>query len=292
MKYRIHHENLYRYAEKVDLASHMLHLTPRRLAHQRVLQVDIAIEPTPTTLASGLDHFGNTVTRVSLDWPHDRFLVTLDAEVEVAFPPAPDPETTWPWERVAAAAAATGPHWRDAEFAFPSPMAPAELAAGAFARPSFPPGRPILAGLLDLNARINRDFAFRAGVTTVGTPIAELLAKRAGVCQDFTHLMLAGLRALGLSARYVSGYLRTRPPPGQVARRGADQSHAWVGGWLGPDHGWIDLDPTNNLIVADEHVVLAWGRDYSDISPIRGVILGGGAHTVDVGVDLEAVDPA
>ncbi len=175
---------------------------------------------------------------------------------------------------------------------FPARWPPAELAAGAFARPSFPPGRPILAGLLDLNARIHRDFAFRAGVTTVGTPIAELLAKRAGVCQDFTHLMLAGLRALGLSARYVSGYLRTRPPPGQVARRGADQSHAWVGGWLGPDHGWIDLDPTNNLIVADEHVVLAWGRDYSDISPIRGVILGGGAHTVDVGVDLEAVDPA
>ena len=143
--------------------------------------------------------------------------------------------------------------------------------------------------MLDLNRRIRAEFAFRPGVTTVNTRVEQVLTQRAGVCQDFTHLMISALRALGLPARYVSGYLRTHPPAGQPARRGADQSHAWVGAWLGPYHGWIDLDPTNNLVVQDEHVVLAWGRDYADISPVRGVILGGGAQTLTVEVDLEQI---
>ena len=137
--------------------------------------------------------------------------------------------------------------------------------------------------------RIRRDFSFRTGVTTVVTPVSRVLEQRAGVCQDFTHVMIAGLRALGLPARYVSGYLRTRPPPGQPERRGADQSHAWVGAWLGPAHRWVDLDPTNDLVVREEHVVLAWGRDFGDISPVRGVILGGGEHDVAVAVDLDPV---
>ena len=126
-------------------------------------------------------------------------------------------------------------------------------------------------------------------MTTIATPVARVLRQRAGVCQDFSHLMIAGLRALGLPARYVSGYIRTRPPPGRAARRGADQSHAWVGAWLGPAHGWVDLDPTNDLVVQDEHVVLGWGRDYGDVSPVRGVLLGGGTHKLSVRVDLEAV---
>ena len=185
------------------------------------------------------------------------------------------PGSRW-WRNCARGGAGS---WQAAEFSFDSPLAPADRAAGLYARHSFPPGRPVLEGLLDLNARIRQDFTFRTDVTTVVTPVARVLAQRAGVCQDFTHVMVAGLRALGLSARYVSGYLRTRPPPGQTARRGADQSHAWVGAWLGAGHGWVDLDPTNNLVVRDEHVVLAWGRDYGDISPVRGVILGGGEHT-------------
>ena len=166
-------------------------------------------------------------------------------------------------------------------------MAPLDPEAGAYAAPSFPPGRPVLAGLRDLMGRIRREFAFRAGVTTIATPVAKVLQLRAGVCQDFTHLMIAGLRCLGLPARYVSGYIRTRPPPGAVRRRGADQSHAWVGAWLGPEHGWVDVDPTNNLIVSDEHVVLGWGRDFGDVSPVRGVILGGGRHSLTVAVDVE-----
>ena len=225
-----------------------------------------------------------------LDRRHGEFVVTVTAEVEVAFAPPPQAASTLPWEAVAALAAAGGEGaWEAAEFVFDSPMIPAEPAAGAYAAPSFPEGRPILAALLELNARIRREFAFKSGVSNVQTPVSRTLAQRAGVCQDFTHLMIAALRAHGLPARYVSGYLRTRPPPGTVARRGADQSHAWVSAWLGPLHGWVDLDPTNDLVVHDEHVVLAWGRDYGDISPVRGVILGGGRHSVSVGVDLEAI---
>lgn len=289
MRYRVQHTTTYAYAHMVDLASHLLHLSPRRLAGQTVLRSAIVAQPRPAHVTQGVDHFGNGVMRMFLDAPHDRFRVALEAEVEVKFAPPPVAEATPAWETVVAAARTRGACWREAEFAFASPMAPADAAAGAYAAASFPPGRPILAGLLDLTARINRDFTFRAGVTTVGTPIADVLTRRAGVCQDFSHLMLAGLRCLGLPARYVSGYLRTRPPAGQPARKGADQSHAWVGAWMGPADGWVDLDPTNNLVVSEEHVVVAWGRDYGDVSPTRGVLLGGGAHTVVVGVDLEAL---
>ena len=159
-----------------------------------------------------------------------------------------------------------------------------------YAARSFTPQRPILEALADLNLRIRRDFAFRAGVSGVSTTVRQTLATRSGVCQDFSHLMISGLRGLGLPARYRSGYVRTTPPPGQKRRLGADQSHAWVGAWMGPLHGWIDLDPTNGLIIADEHVCLGWGRDYSDVCPLRGIILGGGKHDVEVSVDLLAAD--
>ena len=290
MKYRVRHATTYRYGKPVDLASHMLHLAPRALSHQAVLHTRIVATPEPARRSARADHFGNGVTWLFLDRPHELFEVTLEASVDVLFPRPPEASATPPWEQVTAAARQAGPlAWQAAEFVFDSPMAPAEAGAGGYAAASFPPGRPVLTGLLDLMGRIRKDFAFRSGVTTISTPVARVLAQRAGVCQDFSHLMIAGLRALGLPARYVSGYLRTKPPPGAPTRRGADQSHAWVGCWLGPVHGWIDLDPTNDLVVRDEHVVLAWGRDYGDISPVRGVILGGGQHTVTVGVDLEAV---
>ena len=288
MRYRVRHATVYDYDKPVDLASHMLHLTPRSLPGQAVVSASLRAEPEPSRQARAEDHFGNHVTWLFLDRTHERFEVVVEADVEVAFPSPPPAASTPPWEQVVAGLrAGEAGSWQAAEFTFDSPLAPADRAAGLYARHSFPPGRPVLAGLLDLNARIRRDFAFRTDVTTIVTPVARVLALRAGVCQDFTHVMVAGLRALGLSARYVSGYLRTRPPPGQPARRGADQSHAWVGAWLGPAHGWVDLDPTNDLVVRDEHVVLAWGRDYGDISPVRGVILGGGEHSVTVGVDLE-----
>jgi transglutaminase-like putative cysteine protease len=288
MKYRLRHVTAYRYAESVDLATHLLHLEPRPLPHQQVLAPCIAAAPSPARAVRRTDTFGNIAVWLFLDQPHAAFEVTLQAEVSVTFPPPPPTADTPAWERVAALAREGGPDcWQAAEFAVGSPLAPADAAAGGYAIASFPPARPVLAGLLDLIARIRRDFAFRPGVTSLATPIARVLAQRAGVCQDFAHLMIGGLRALGLPARYVSGYLQTRPPPGQPPRRGADQSHAWVSAWLGPADGWVDLDPTNDLIVRDEHVVLGWGRDFSDVSPVRGVILGGGAHSVTVAVDLD-----
>lgn len=287
MKYRVRHRTLYRYDEPVDLAAHMLHLLPRVLPGQRVLRAVLDAAPAPSRVVDGQDHFGNAVRWLFLDRPHERFSVTLRAEVEVGF--APPPAASPDWESVAEAARIGGPRgWQAAEFACPSPLAPADPAAGAYARASFPPGRPVLDGLRELARRIHEDFAFRPGQTTIHTPVGRVLELRAGVCQDFAHLMIAGLRALGLPARYVSGYLRTHPPPGRAPLRGADQSHAWVGCWLGPELGWVDLDPTNDLVVGCEHVVLGWGRDYADVSPLRGVILGGGAHRVEVGVDLVA----
>ncbi len=288
MRYRVRHTTAYSYRKPVDLASHMLHLSPRALPHQTIATTTLESTPAPVRSTEGVDHFGNHVTWLFLDMPHAEFEVTMDALVDVAFPPPPAPVATPPWEEVAAAARAGGAFWQASEFAFESPMVAMDAAAAAYAARSFPPGRPVLAGVKELTSRIRKEFAFRSGVTTISTPVSKVMQLRAGVCQDFTHVMISGLRSLGLPARYVSGYIRTKPPPGQVRRRGADQSHAWVGAWMGPEHGWVDFDPTNDLIVSDEHVVLGWGRDFGDVSPLRGVILGGGRHSLKVSVDLEA----
>ncbi len=291
MIYRVCHRTSYAYATPVDLGAHMMHLQPRRLRMQRILRSSLVPHPAPARMHAGQDCFGNEVCWMFLDSPHQSFEVTLDAIVAVTAVPPPAVSETPHWREVSAAAFAGGAAgFEAAEFLFESPMVTPIQEARAYAEPSFPAGRPILEGLLDLNARIGRDFAFRAGVTTVNTSVREVLAQRAGVCQDFSHLMIAGLRSLGLPARYVSGYIRTKPPPGQTRRRGADQSHAWVGCWLGPAHGWVDIDPTNGIVVADEHVVLGWGRDFSDVSPLCGVILGGGKHSLSVSVDLEPWD--
>lgn len=290
MIYRVRHSTRYAYGSTVDLAAHLLHLAPRDLPGQRVLSAEITATPHPSRRRDAPDHFGNHATWLFLDEPHAAFEVVGEAVVDVGFPAPPPAGTTLSWEAVAAQARAGGPEgWQAAEFTFDSPMVPVEPAAGAYAAPSFPPGRPVLEGLLDLNARIRRDFTYRPGVTSLATPVAEVLARREGVCQDFSHVMISALRALGLPARYVSGYIRTRPPPGQPRLRGADQSHAWVGCWLGAQHGWVDLDPTNGTVVRDEHLVVGWGRDYGDVSPVSGVVLGGGAHSLAIAVDLEPV---
>jgi transglutaminase-like putative cysteine protease len=290
MKFRVRHSTRYSYKTPVDLASHMLHIAPRALAHQSVLSSEITVQPAAARTSAARDHFGNEVTWLFIDRPHAEFEVTATSLVEVAFPAPPPVTATPPWEAVVEAATEGGPlGWEAAEFRFDSPMAAADREAGRYVATSFTPGRPILAALIELNGRIRKDFTFRSGVSTIHTPVSRTIAQRSGVCQDFAHMMIAGLRSLGLPARYVSGYIRTRPPPGGQKRQGSDQSHAWVGCWLGHEHGWVDLDPTNDLVVHDEHVVLGWGRDYGDISPVRGIILGGGRHTLSVGVDLEAV---
>ncbi|PZW44742.1 transglutaminase-like putative cysteine protease [Humitalea rosea] len=284
-RWRLRHATTYTYARPVDMATHMLHLTPREMPGQKVLSATIRSVPEAARITTGTDHFGNVVSWLFLDRPHERFEVISEAEVESGFPPPPAAETTPPWERVVAEAAG-----EVAEFLFESPLVPIVPAARAFAAQSFPPGRPVLEGLLEVMSRIRREFTYRPGVTGISTSVEHVMTTRAGVCQDFSHAMISGLRGLGLPARYVSGYIRTYTPPGRVRMRGADQSHAWVGAWMGPEHGWVDLDPTNDCVVSTEHVVLGWGRDFSDVSPLRGVILGGGRHTLHVGVDLEPAE--
>ena len=287
MIYTVRHVTRYDYGSPIDLGAHMLHLRPRALPWQKILHAHLSPQPAPGRVDAGLDCFGNHVNWMFMDSSHKRFEVTLDARVDVHAPKPPPADETPPWAEIAAVARAGGQNaYEAAEFLFESPLVAAISEARDYAERSFPERRPILEALLDLNQRIRRDFTFRAGVTSVNTPVRQVLAQRAGVCQDFSHLMIAGLRALGLPARYVSGYVRTWPPAGQKRRIGADQSHAWVGAWLGPRHGWVDLDPTNGLVIADEHVVLGWGRDFTDVTPMCGVILGGGKHRVQVSVDL------
>lgn len=283
MIYRVRHMTRYDYRSPVDLGVHLAHLRPRKLSWQRVLQAEVRAAPMVSWRGEGCDHFGNDVTWLSLDAAHAAFEVTAEATVDVQFPEPPAAALTPTWEDVARIAAAGGPDgWQAAEFIFDSPLAQALQEARAYAASSFTPSRRVLAVLLDLNARIKRDFTFRPGVTTTSTPVRDVLRRREGVCQDFAHLMISMLRCFGVPARYVSGYVHTR-------RLGGDQSHAWVGAWLGPQHGWVDLDPTNGLLVRDEHVMLGWGRDYSDVAPLRGVILGGGEQTLTVDVELAAV---
>jgi transglutaminase-like putative cysteine protease len=284
-RYRLRHRTAYTYARPVDLAAHLLHLSPRMLPGQRVMEAAVTCLPDPAHRREGQDHFGNGVTWLFLEAPHAAFEVILEAEVEVGFAAPPADAATLPWEDVRDAALSPA-GWEATEFVLPSVHAPLDRAAAQYVRQSFPPGRPVLAGLREVIRRIKRDFAFRPGATTVSTPVAQVMATRAGVCQDYAHAMIAGLRAIGLPARYVSGYVRTRPPPGRARLQGADASHAWVGAWLGPAQGWVDLDPTNDLVLAQDHVVLGWGRDFADVSPVQGQLLGGGRQALVVGVDL------
>lgn len=291
MRYRVQHTTRYSYASPVDLAAHMVHLRPRQRPWQTLVSEQILVHPTPGRRRDGVDHFGNRVTWLFLDLPHSDFEVTSDCIVDVAYPAPPEPSDTLPWETVVEAAT-TPAGWEAAEFQFGTKMAPVNADSKAYTGESFPAGCPILEGLLDLNTRFKRDFRFRSGVTSIATPVSQVMQRREGVCQDFTHVMISGLRGLGIPARYSSGYIRTRPPPGQPRRVGVDQSHAWVGAWMGPEHGWIDIDPTNGIVVQDEHVLLGWGRDFNDVSPVRGVILGGGDHGLHVSVDLEPIEEA
>lgn len=284
--YSLQHSTIYDYAEPVVIGTHFIHLLPRDRLGQTVKKAELYISPAPDYRRDEIDHFGNLTTSVSLTVPHMQFSVLLSAIVDVSYPPPPASNQTPSWESVA--------EWTQtdpdaAEFCLPSKLAEPTENIIAYMAPSLSAGRPIMEVLQDLNARIFTDMIYQAGATNNLTTADQVLQTRIGVCQDYAHLMLACLRAYGLPGRYVSGYLRTLPAPGQPKWRGADQSHAWVSAWLGPAFGWIDFDPTNNLIVADEHVTLAWGRDFGDVSPLRGVILGGGRHTLFVSVDLEPV---
>lgn len=283
MIYDITHRTLFRYTEPVVHSQHLLHMAPREVAHQSVHHHSLIVEPAPSLRTEHVDAFGNTVVLLEIEMPHTELVVYARSTIESTPGQLPPFETTAAWDRL---------HALDVDviqFACASRLTMPTLEIADYARVSFPPGRPVLEGALDLTRRIFREFRFDATATDVSTPLTRVFQQRRGVCQDFAHMELACLRALHIPARYVSGYILTHPPPGQPKMQGADASHAWVSVWA-PETGWVDFDPTNNMVAGDEHIAFAYGRDYDDISPISGILLGGNEHTVTVAVDVTPLD--
>lgn len=289
-RYQIFHDTCYHYDSPVSLAQQLAHLWPRECAWQRCTEQQLLISPEPTTRRDEQDVFGNPLTRLAFERPHDQLQVGARLTVEVLARPALDFNRSPAWERTRDALTySSQPLPADVleacRYRFQSPYVHLKRSFVEFSHSCFPPGRPLLLGVQDLMEKIFSEFTFDAEATQVATPLVEVLERRRGVCQDFAHLMLACVRSRGLAARYVSGYLLTQPPPGQPRLIGADASHAWVSVFC-PVLGWVDFDPTNNVQPALEHITLAWGRDFSDVSPLRGVILGGGNHDPEVSVTV------
>ena len=286
MNYRVSHISRYVYSEPVTLCHNIAHLNLREYTGQTRHQSNLDVQPRPSVLAERLDYFGNPATFFSIQEPHDELTVAATHVVSVEPPPVPAPQETPPWEEVRDLL----PHDRSPavleayQFVFDSPSVAHHPDFAAYAAPAFSPSRPLLEAVLDLTRRIHTEFVYDPRATTVATPLREMFVKKRGVCQDFAHLAIACLRSLGLAARYVSGYLCTSPPPGQQRLVGADASHAWFAVYS--PSGWIQVDPTNNRLADDKHILLAWGRDFTDVSPIKGVVLGGGQHSIRVTVDV------
>ena len=253
---------------------------------QDSLREELEISPVPAMRRERLDDFGNRCTYVEIHEPHNNLRVTSRADVRVApTAPLPAPAST-AWEAVRdAVRAGADADTRGPRLRLRVAPRPALVGRGAQYLPSFAAGRGIAEGARELTTRIHKDFVYDSRATTIATPVDEVLELRRGVCQDFAHVQIACLRALGLPARYVSGYLVTRPPPGKPRLVGADASHAWLAVFV-PSYGWLPLDPTNDLVAGESHITVAWGRDYSDVTPVRGVIMGGGRHDLWVSVDV------
>lgn len=289
MRYAVTHRTTYTYDAEVSDSLGVAHLTPRVLPWQEVHAHAVSVTPSPTDVGHDVDCYGNATTYFQVTDPHTRLLVEATSEVTVAAPQVDPDALRVPWERVRPLASADEGAWRATDFALASPSVELPPAAADYAAASLAPDRPVGECVLDLVQRIHADFAYDAGASTVDSTVAEVFASRAGVCQDFAHVTLACLRAHGLAARYVSGYLETMPPPGRPRLVGADASHAWVAVWLGGD-AWFMVDPTNDQAVDDRYVTLAWGRDYADVPPLRGVIFTEAANsTLAVGVDVVRV---
>jgi len=293
MRYKITHTTTYTYSEPVLVSQNQAMMTPRTGHGQSCRLHRLLVRPVPTSTSWRVDYYGNLVSYFAVNDSHRRLRVSAVSLVRVRPRRLPAPELSPAWETVRDSLPSDlSRRGLDAvQFLSDSPQVRRSAALADYARLSFPPGRPILAAVLDLTARIHAEFAYDPKATTVHTSMEEAFGKRRGVCQDLAHVAIGCLRSLGLATRYVSGYLRTVPPPGRPRRVGADASHAWLAVW-GGSAGWIDVDPTNNLLVSDEHVTVAQGRDYADVSPLSGLIVGGGAHTMTVSVNVEPLDSA
>jgi transglutaminase-like putative cysteine protease len=291
MRYRIRHTTICNYTDEIQHAQHMLHLNPRGLPRQTFTKNLITLEPPAARLVEHVDYFGNPITYLALEIPHKRLLVQVDFEVEVLPSPDYDLSATPPWEHIRDTIKSPPDDMaKDSNlFAFASTMIPPLPGLVEYAAPSFTEGRPIGEAAFDLITRIHTDLVFDPVATTIATPLSDVLTSKRGVCQDFAHLAIGCLRGMGLAARYVSGYLRTVPPPGQERLVGADATHAWLSVWCGGDL-WLDLDPTNGTRGSTDMVTLCWGRDYDDVSPMRGVLIGGGSQNLTVEVDVEPLD--
>lgn len=279
----VSHRTFYRYASPVVQSQHLVHLTPRTTKRQIIRNHSLIIEPAPATRYDGVDAFGNHMAILDIELPHKEFVLHSRSTVETISPGAIDFAGSIPWDALDRFPG--GVPIEVSQYRCVSRLTTPSLGIADYARLSFPDARPVLAGAIDLTMRIYNEFTFDSTATDISTPLHDVFRHRRGVCQDFAHFALACFRALRVPARYVSGYILTRPPPGMARLQGADASHAWVSVWA-PETGWIDLDPTNGIAVTDEHVMVACGRDYDDVSPISGLLLGGGDHTVDVGVDV------
>ncbi len=291
MIYDIRHVTTYSYEAPVASALCTLRLTPRDGRGQHVVDSGVEISPSPEETVSHADFFGNLVKTARIEKAHKELRVTSLSRVEVRRPEQPHADLTPAWEEVRREIAdvATLDSRSPAHFLYPTRSTPLYEPATRYASASFPPGRPILAGAIDFMRRIRKDFRYDPEATLISTPLSEAFEARGGVCQDFAHIMIAGLRGLGLPAAYVSGYIRTIPPEGKPRLEGADASHAWVLVWCGGGAGWLGLDPTNALQVNDDFVEIAIGRDYSDVAPFDGVILIAGKQSLKVSVDVKPV---
>lgn len=288
MIYDIRHVTVYEYGSTVTFAHCALRLLPADEPGQKVETTVLHIDPEPAQMVERACFFGNRVTAITIETAHRELCVEARTSIEIDRSEPPSPETTGPFEEIREAAFEIASLAKEspAHFLHPSRFVPRFEPAADYARQSFPKGRPILAGATELMLRMKADFKYDPKATLVSTPVSEAFEKRHGVCQDFVHIMIAGLRGLGLPAAYISGYIRTIPPPGKKRLEGADAMHAWVSIWCGPRIGWVGLDPTNAMMIGNDHIVLAKGRDYADISPVAGIILGSREQDVDVKVDV------
>ncbi len=288
MDYRITHRTTYDYSEAVTVSHHAARLAPMPSATQQVMRTSLVITPAPAVRKESRDYFGNAVCSFAIQEIHRHFEVVARSHVSVNIATTPVLALSAAWEEVVASfrdpvsPADVAPY----EFCMESPCIRLMPEYAEYARASFPPGTPLLVGARDLMRRIFGDFRYDSVATTVATPIEEVWERRRGVCQDFAHVAISALRSIGLPARYVSGYLRTHPAEGKPRLLGADASHAWFSVYC-PVNGWVDFDPTNSILPADEHITVAIGRDFSDVSPLSGILTGGGEHVVRVSVDVE-----
>ncbi len=288
MRYQVQHKTSYTYSEPASVAHNLLHLRVPTMLRQSVEDFALLVEPKPRSIVSRTDYFGNQVHYFALSEPHDGMTITSTSRVTVK--PTVVPSTSPAWEDLVAAGRRDDFPLEVRQFLFPSRHIGMLPILAEYGKAAFTKGRPVIDAATELTARIFKEYKYDSTVTSIQTPLEEVVRQRHGVCQDFAHVGIGTLRALGLPARYVSGYLRTSPPPGKPRLVGADASHAWFSVFCGTELGWIDFDPTNNVMVSTDHITLAHGRDFEDVSPIQGVVMGGGTRTMRVGVDVMPLD--